>query len=143
MNVVYALGAYPAGVLADRTSAHRLLGWGLGCLIAADAALAWGHGLVVTFAGIGLWGAHMALTQGLLAKLVADRSPAALRGTAFGFFNLITGMAMLLASVMAGILWDAAGPDATFGAGGLLALLALVASAALMRAKATPDQPSA
>lgn len=142
MNVVYALGAYPAGILADRTSARTLLAWGLACLIAADATLAWGQGLALVFAGIGLWGAHMALTQGLLAKLVADRSPSALRGTAFGLFNLITGIAMLFASVVAGLLWDVAGPSATFGAGGFLAILALATSLVIMRGKASPAQQS-
>ncbi len=143
MNVVYALGAYPAGILADRMSARTLLAWGLACLMAADVALAWGQGLALVFTGIGLWGAHMALTQGLLAKLVADRSPPALRGTAFGMFNLISGIAMLFSSVVAGLLWDAAGPGATFRAGGILALLALAASLVLMRPKAARSQKPA
>ncbi|MFL6856432.1 MAG: MFS transporter [Allosphingosinicella sp.] len=125
MNGVYALGAYPAGALADRMPARTLLLWGLAILIAADACLAAG-GLAWAFAGILLWGAHMALTQGLLAKLVADCAPDRLRGSAFGLFNLASGVAMLAASVLAGLLWDEVGPAATFLAGGGFAALALL-----------------
>jgi MFS family permease len=130
MNAVYSLGAYPAGALADRMAARALLLWGLLVLVAADALLAWGGGLVTVFAGILLWGAHMALTQGLLSKMVADVAPPRVRGSAFGLFNLASGVAMLAASVMAGLLWDRLGPEATFVAGGVFALLALVLTAA-------------
>lgn len=124
MNVVYAAAAYPCGKLADRMRHDVLLGWGLVVLAAADAALAWGG-----FAGIGLgvvlWGLSLALTQGLLATMVADTAPAALRGTAYGFFNLASGLAMLVASGLAGLLWDRAGAVFTFLAGALFCLLAL------------------
>ena len=125
MNAVYALGAYPAGALADRMAARTLLLWGLAVLILADAALASG-GLPLVFAGILLWGGHMALTQGLLSKMVADCAPAHARGSAFGLFNLASGVALLFASLLAGILWDKAGAQATFVAGGLFAAVALV-----------------
>lgn len=118
MNLVYSLGAYPAGALADASGPYRPMVYGLGCLIAADVCLASGTGLAGSFAGIALWGAHMALTQGLLAQLVAERAPEALRGSAFGVFNLATGIAMLFASVLAGVLWDHVGPSATFIVGG-------------------------
>ncbi len=124
MNVVYSLGAAPAGALSDRIPARGLLFWGLAALIGADLALALGEGLAGAFAGICLWGVHMALTQGLLTKLVADHAPDDLRGSAFGFFNLATGLAMLIASVVAGVLWEIAGPDATFLAGAAFALVA-------------------
>ncbi|MDX2274459.1 MAG: MFS transporter [Hyphomonadaceae bacterium] len=124
MNVVYALGAGPAGALSDRVSARGLLFWGLIALIAADFALAFGPGLWGAFSGITLWGAHMALTQGLLTKLVADHAPNDLRGSAFGFFNLATGVTLLIASIIAGLLWDTIGPQATFIAGGGFALIA-------------------
>ncbi|MEQ1929126.1 MAG: MFS transporter [Parvularculaceae bacterium] len=124
MNVIYALGAYPAGAAADRMAARTLLLWGLATLIAADLLLAFAPGIWGAFSGIALWGVHMALTQGLFAKLIADRAPEELRGSAFGLFNLATGFAMLAASVIAGLLWDQWGPDATFIAGGLLALAA-------------------
>lgn len=127
MNIVYALGAYPAGVLSDRYPAHALLGSGLAALILADLALALWQGLIGAFAGIALWGLHMALTQGLLAKLVADRAPAGLRGSAFGLFNLASGVAMLAASVLAGLLWDMAGARSTFLAGASLATIAAIA----------------
>jgi MFS family permease len=130
MNLVYALGAYPAGGLSDRMSARTLLLWGLGCLIAADLSLALVAGLSGAFLGIALWGAHMALTQGLFAKLVADHAPSDLRGSAFGLFNLVTGSALLFASVIAGLLWDRIGSDATFLAGASFAILALVITAA-------------
>ena len=130
MNVVYALGAYPAGSWSDRVPARRLFGWGLLALIAADLSLALLPGLSGAFLGIALWGVHMALTQGLLAKLVADHAPADLRGSAFGMFNLMTGVAMLFASVIAGVVWDRFGADATFlvGAGFAVSALAIVFS---------------
>lgn len=124
MNLVYAVGAYPAGALSDRLDARTLLLWGLACLILADLVLALAGGLVGAFAGIGLWGLHMALTQGLLARMVADRASPRLRGSAFGLFNLATGVSALAASVAAGLLWDGLGPDATFLAGAVFAALA-------------------
>ncbi len=126
MNAVYALGSYPAGAWADRAPPRRLLVVGLGCLIAADLMLAWSVTVVGAFVGIALWGAHMALSQGLLAKLVAEHAPAELRGSAFGLFNLTTGLAALAASVTAGLLWDWQGAQATFLAGALFAGLALL-----------------
>jgi len=125
MNAVYALGAYPAGALADRLPARTLLLWGLLVLVGADACLAAG-GLPLVFGGILLWGAHLALTQGLLAKMVADCASDRVRGSAFGLFNLATGVALLLASLLAGLLWDKAGAQATFLAGGGFAALALL-----------------
>lgn len=124
MNVVYSLGAYPAGAWADQAPAQRLLFSGLAVLVAADLALAFAPGLPGAFLGIVLWGAHLALTQGLLAKLVAQHAPAELRGSAFGLFNLATGGATLLASLAAGLLWENLGAQATFIGGALLALLA-------------------
>jgi MFS family permease len=126
MNVVYALGSYPAGVWADRAPAQRLLAVGFGCLIAADFVLAWAVSIAGAFVGIALWGAHMALSQGLLAKLVAEHAPAELRGSAFGLFNLTTGLAALAASVTAGVLWDWRGAQAAFLAGAVFAGLALL-----------------
>lgn len=126
MNVVYALGAYPLGRLADAMDHRQLLAAGLLVLIAADALLAWrDHGPVV-WAGIALWGLHMAMTQGLLATMVADTAPPALRGTAFGLFNLACGVAMLLASGLAGLLWDLLSARSTFVSGAALALTALL-----------------
>ncbi|MEQ1617655.1 MAG: MFS transporter [Terricaulis sp.] len=124
LNIVYSLGALPAGALSDRISARTLLLWGLAALVAADLALAFGPGLAGAFVGIALWGAHMALTQGLLTKLVADHAPEYLRGSAFGVFNLATGITLLLASVVAGLLWDGLGSQATFIAGAAFALIA-------------------
>ena len=126
MNVVYAAGAYPAGILSDRMPPRLLLSAGLACLIAADLALALAPGLAVAFTGIALWGLHMALTQGLLAKLVADAAPADLRGSAFGAFNLATGVAMLAASLIAGLLWDRFGAPVSFLTGAGFAVLTAV-----------------
>jgi MFS family permease len=125
MNVVYALGAYPFGRLADRVSHEKLLALGLAVLLAADLALAASTALSVVVVGILLWGLHMAVTQGLLAAMVAELAPAQLRGTAFGLFNLASGMAMLLASVLAGVLWDRVGPAATFLAGAAFCVVTL------------------
>ncbi|AFU47405.1 major facilitator superfamily transporter [Acidovorax sp. KKS102] len=126
MNVVFALGAYPLGKLADSTRHTTLLAWGLVVLIAADALLAFSDRGAAAWLGIALWGLHMAMTQGLLATMVADTAPADLRGTAFGMFNLVSGVALLVASGLAGLLWDRLGASATFGAGMLFATLALV-----------------
>lgn len=126
MNVVYALAAYPAGLLADRWDRRALMAGGLVVLIAADVTLARASGLGAVALGVGLWGLHMGLTQGVLAAMVADAAPPALRGSAFGFFNLAGGGAMLAASVIAGLLWDKAGPAATFYAGAGFALASLV-----------------
>lgn len=126
MNVVYALGAYPAGVASDKYPAPMLLGWGLAFLILADLVLALRLGLIGAFVGIALWGLHMALTQGLMAKLVVDRAPLALRGSAFGLFNLATGLATLVASLLAGLLWDRFGANSTFFAGAGFATIALI-----------------
>jgi MFS family permease len=121
MNVSYAAFAYPAGIAADRVSARTLLLIGLALLIAADVMLAVAASPLPVFAGTALWGLHMAFTQGLLAKLVADTAPAPLVGTAFGLFNLISGVTLLLASVIAGALWGAFGASATFLAGAAFA----------------------
>lgn len=129
MNVVYSAGAYPAGAAADRVSPRALFLAGLGMLIVSDVLLAAASSPLLTFVGAGFWGLHMALTQGLLTKLVADTAPDELRGTAFGIFNLVSGGALLLASVIAGTLWTAVGPAATFLAG---AAFAAVAAAGLL-----------
>jgi len=126
MNIVYALFAYPAGAAADRLPARTLLLLGLGVLIAADVLLVVAASPWVVFLGAAFWGLHMALTQGLLSKLVADTAPLELRGTAFGIFNLVTGGALLLASVLAGLLWGAFGASATFIAGASFAALAIM-----------------
>jgi MFS family permease len=126
MNVVYAATAYSAGAAADRLSARTLLLVGLSILIAADITLARATAVAAVLAGAALWGLHMAFTQGLLSKLVADAAPADLRGTAFGLFNLVTGAALLLASVLAGALWTRLGPSATFVAGAGFAVASLV-----------------
>jgi predicted MFS family arabinose efflux permease len=129
MNVVFALGAFPLGRLSDSMSHTRLLAVGLVVLIAADLALARSAEWPWVWVGVALWGLHLAITQGLLATMVADASPADLRGTAFGFFNLVSGIAMLAASVLAGALWDSLGARSTFQAGAGFCALALVAIA--------------
>lgn len=117
MNVVYALMATPAGILSDKIGRMKLLLCGLGALFTADLTLAVVPGLGGVFVGVGLWGLCLGLSQGLLSALVADNAPEDLRGTAFGLFNLLTGGALLIASVLAGWLWSAFGPTATFVAG--------------------------
>ena len=141
MNAVYMVAAYPAGAFADRGDPRRLLRWGAAALIAADLMLAAASGLAAVFAGIALWGLHMALTQGLFAKLVADAAPEVLRGSAFGLFNLMTGGALLAASILAGLLWDTFGAPATFVAGAGFALVAGAASFALEPCRRSRDAP--
>ncbi len=127
MNVAYALTAYPAGYAADRGHQRTLLLAGLVILIAADLVLANARAVLAVFAGAALWGVHMGLTQGLLAQLVAAHAPDAQRGTAFGVFNLCTGVMLIVASVVAGLLWDNFGAAATFVvAGGCAAAVAIM-----------------
>jgi MFS family permease len=135
MNVVYSLSAYPFGRLSDRVSHAKLLAAGLAVLIAADLVLAYGNHWTIVLAGVLLWGLHMGMTQGLLATMVADTAPEDLRGTAFGFFNLVSGIAMLAASVLAGLLWDALGASFTFYAGAGFCVLTLAALALAPKAQ--------
>lgn len=125
MNVVYTLSAYPFGRLSDRMGHRRLLAWGMAVLIAADLVLAASAHWTVVLAGVALWGVHLGITQGLLATMVADSAPAELRGTAYGCFSLVCGVAMLLASAVAGLLWEDFGAASTFHAGAGFCALAL------------------
>lgn len=127
MNLVYAGCAYPFGKLSDRINHKVLLALGLLVLVLADLVLASSRHWLSVLGGVGLWGVHMGMTQGLLAAMVAETAPADLRGTAFGVFNLVSGIAMLVASATAGLLWDQIGADATFVAGAGFAALALLA----------------
>jgi len=126
MNLMYAATAYPFGHLSDRMGHHRLLAGGLVVLIVADLVLASSSHWAVVLAGVALWGVHMGMTQGLLAAMVAHTATADLRGTAYGAFNLVSGVAMLLASVVAGALWDSLGASATFLTGAIFSALALL-----------------
>ena len=126
MNVLYALSAYPFGRLSDRVSHTTLLAGGLVVLLLADLVLAHDDHWVSVLLGVALWGVHMGVTQGLLATMVADTAPADLRGTAYGFFNLVSGLAMLVASVLAGWLWDQWGAASTFLAGAAFCMVTLL-----------------
>ncbi|MDB5731607.1 MAG: major facilitator superfamily 1 [Variovorax sp.] len=139
MNLVYAACAYPFGRLSDRMSHRTLLALGLLVLVAADLVLASGNHWSVVLAGVALWGLHMGITQGLLATMVADAAPPDLRGTAYGFFNLMSGIAMLVASVVAGLVWDRLGASSTFHAGAAFCIVALAGLAwQPARAASTP-----
>ena len=135
MNIVYSLSAYPFGKLADTMSHKRLLIVGVVVLIASDLVLAHGSHWSIVLLGVALWGLHMGMTQGLLATMVSHTAPAQLRGTAFGFFNLLGGVVTLLSSVIAGELWDKIGATATFYAGAVFC----VATIALLLAGKAPD----
>ena len=141
MNLFYAAAAYPAGAAADRFPLRALLLTGFLLLIAADVVLAVAPGALSILAGAALWGLHMAFTQGLLSKLVADTVPADLRGTGFGVFNLVSGGALLLASVIAGVLWSAIGPSATFLAGAGFAAAAAIGLATVRAAHQRTGPP--
>lgn len=127
MNLVYSASAYPFGKLSDGMSHSKLLGYGIAVLALADIVLAasshWGTVLI----GVGLWGIHMGMTQGLLSTMIADTAPVELRGTAYGFFNLVAGLSMLLASALAGFFWEKIGPSATFLGGISFCVLSLTA----------------
>jgi MFS family permease len=138
MNLVYALAATPAGILSDRLGRANVLLCGLGALVLADLALAFVPGLGGVIIGVGLWGLYLGFSQGLLPALVADTAPEDLRGTAFGLFNLVTGAALLIASLVAGWLWYDFGPTATFSAGAVLSGLAMLIMAFGIKAGAKP-----
>ncbi|CAI9007147.1 MFS transporter [Pseudomonas putida] len=126
MAVFYTLSAYPAGWLSDRISRTKLLCMGMGLLILADLLLAESSSVITMMLGVGLWGLHMGFSQGILASLVADTAPMELKGTAFGIFNLVSGACMLIASVLAGGIWQTMGSENTFLMGALLAATALL-----------------
>ena len=133
MNVVYSLTAYPVGALSDHANRTAILAVGFGILAVADLVLAFADGIAGVAVGVALWGLHMGFTQGLLATLVADTAPAELRGTAYGIFNLFCGVALLVASIVAGALWDIVGSQGTFLAGAAFTAVALVGLAAVRR----------
>ncbi|WP_236937764.1 MFS transporter [Frigidibacter mobilis] len=142
VSLVYAASAYPVGILSDRIGRTGLLASGFLVLIAADAVLALAGSLSAVFAGAALWGLHLGLTQGLLSALVAEHAPVDLKATAFGVFNLVTGIALLLASLLAGALWQLFGPAATFWTSGALAMAGLAGFLIVSRkrpAAPTPD----
>jgi len=124
MNLAYAATSYPLGKLSDRAQ-RPVAALGLACLVVADLALAAAAGRpALALLGAALWGLHMGATQGLVTALVADAAPENLRGTAFGVFHLLVGVAQLVASVLAGALWSQLGPAATFAAGALFSAVA-------------------
>lgn len=133
MNAAYALSAYPAGLLSDRVDRWSVLCAGAALLIGGDLLLAFADGVAVALAGVALWGLHMGFTQGLLAALVADVTDSTRRGTAFGVFNFVTGIVLLAASVIAGVLWERFGAPATFVAGAALTAAAVTATLLLRR----------
>ncbi len=137
MNIAYAFSAYPSGVLSDRIDRMTVLKVGFGFLVAADLVFALTEGLTGAAIGVVLWGLHMGFTQGLLAALVADTAAHELRGTAFGMFNLLSGLALFIASALAGQLWERIGSQSTFLAGAAFTAVALIALA--MVARALPD----
>ena len=141
MNLAYTALAYPAGLAVDKGYRNHLLGWGLSALIAADLVIASFASLAALFAGVLLWGAHMGLTQGLLSALVADTAPAPLRGTAFGVFHLVSGAALLAASVLAGWLWSERGAAATFYAGAAFTATALAGLVTYLHVRRTRTRP--
>jgi MFS family permease len=126
MGVTYALSAYPAGILSDRVRRQWVLAVGLVFLIIADVTLALAASPLVALVGVGFWGLHLGFSQGIMSSMVADVSPKDLRGTAFGLFSLWTGLMLLVASVLAGLLWDRAGHAQTFWVGGVFAVIALL-----------------
>jgi MFS family permease len=142
MNIAYAISAYPVGSMSDRMDRVSVLIVGLFILIAADVTLALTSHVSGLVVGVVFWGLHMGFTQGILSALIADTAPPELRGTAFGVFNLVTGLALLLASLIAGGLWDIVGPQATFLAGAAFVVLTLAGLLPLRGRLRSPAQPS-
>ena len=135
MSLVYTVAAYPAGKWSDQGGRRPLLIAGMLVLAIADVVLATASGMVGLFAGIALWGLHMGLTQGLFAAYIADLAPGELRGTAFGVFNLATGVVLLAASALSGLVWDQFSPATTFWMGAGLAVVGAAALFALPRGR--------
>jgi MFS family permease len=133
MNIVYSLSAYPLGALSDQIDRKLILALGFATLIVSDIVLAVASNVLSVMAGVALWGLHMGMTQGLLAALVADEAPIDLRATSFGVFNFVSGIALLLASLIAGALWETVGPYATFMAGAAFTAIGLVGTAVALR----------
>ncbi len=133
MNIVYSLSAYPLGSLSDRVDRKLMLAIGFATLTISDLVLAVASTLPVVMAGVALWGLHMGMTQGLLAALVSDEAPTNLRATSFGVFNFVSGVALLLASLIAGALWEMVGPYATFMAGAAFTVIGLVGTLVALR----------
>lgn len=137
MNIAYMCSAYPAGVLADRMPRHHLLMLGAAVLVLANLMLAGANDVTVVLLGVALWGLHMGLTEGVFTAMIADAAPVDLRGTAFGVFNLMRGLLLLMASLIAGLMWNYSGPAATFITAAVLAafsMLLLMASRSMLRA---------
>ncbi|WP_234189939.1 MFS transporter [Shinella sp. NM-101] len=140
MSLAYSLSAYPIGILSDRMDRVTILIVGMVLLILADLVLAFAPSLLGIGVGVVFWGLHMGFTQGLIATLIAESAPAELRGTAFGMFNLVTGLALLAASVMAGALWDVVGPQGTFVAGAAFAVLTVAGLVFMAGRLKAPDR---
>ncbi|MGJ4898298.1 MFS transporter [Bradyrhizobium oligotrophicum] len=138
MNLIYAGVAMPAGILSDRIGRNNVLTCGLVVLTAADLTLAFVPGLIGTAIGVALWGLYLGLSQGLLSAMVADTAPPDLRGTAFGLFNLVTGAALLVASLLAGSLWHAYGSQATFTTGAAFSIATVLLMLTALRSR--PDR---
>ena len=124
-NLAYVALAYPAGSLSDRMSPRSILLAGMGVLILGNVVLAETSSFAGLVIGTALWGAHMALTQGIFSRMIADSAPEELRATSFGAFYFVTGIAGLLASLGAGWLWDRQGSSATFLTSAAIAGVAL------------------
>jgi MFS family permease len=133
MNIVYSISAYPLGALSDKIDRKLMLSAGFVTLIASDLVLAGAGGLPMVMTGVALWGLHMGMTQGLLAALVADEAPPNLRATSFGIFNFVSGVALLLANLIAGLLWETIGSRATFMAGAAFTAMGLVGTLIVLR----------
>src|SRR5947209_9112049 len=135
-NLAYVALAYPAGILSDRMSPRAIRMVGMAALIAGNLVLAETAGFAGLVFGTALWGAHMALTQGIFARMIADSAPEPLRATSFGAFWFVTGFAGLFASLGAGWLWDREGASATF-----LTSAAVAAAALAMLSLLGDDRP--
>ena len=137
MNLVAAAVSYPVGALVDAGQRFWLMLLGVLALVGSQLVLGFADGGPAVLVGALLWGAHLGLTQGLLAALISLTAPGHLRGTAFGLFNVVSGLMLLVGSVLAGVLWQEVGPAATFFVGAIFAAVTLV-GVVLLRGRLAP-----
>ncbi len=126
MNVFYAACAYPAGKLSDKLGRVAMLRVGLLFYALVYLGFAFCNTQWQVWTLMALYGVQLGLTQGTLLALVSDVTDADTRGTAFGMISLVTGLALLPASLIAGFLWQNVGSWATFGAGTVCSVVALI-----------------
>jgi MFS family permease len=125
-NVVFAALSWPLGELTDRIGRRPLLIGGYLLFAAIYGMLAWRQSIAFVVAGFVLLGIQYAMWEGTEKSLLADLLPKAMRGTGYGVYYTVVGVALLPASALAGVLWDRFGPRTMLAADAALALIAAI-----------------